>query len=223
MTDPFETRLQRAGRVMIDDAATQRAMAEAVARARPGRASHSPRRIARGIALGGVLVLAAPVAVAAAGQVGAWLHVPDPDLVVARSYTDVDGTPLGSCETRLALEELPADVRADFAAYVADLDVAAIEPNPETVAASLSSVGRLEDIGRLIEGARPSDFNVTHHGELLLDEPTTDARAMQQGVLLAIGQAMAADLGSTHPDVYDAGLRSLEETHCTAASGATRP
>ncbi len=223
MTDPFDESLHRAGRVTIDDAATQQALRDAVGRTRSATPSRRSRRLAPAIALGAALALATPVAVTAAVQWGPWLHVTDPDLVLARSWTDVDGTALGTCESRWALEELPEDVRADFSAYFGSLDVDAIEPHAESVAATLNSHGRVEDIGRLVEGARPDDFDVRHHGALLEGDALTDARALQEGLLTAVSRDMAAELGPQHSGVYEAGLAVMFETQCMATPGASQP
>lgn len=222
MNESFEGRVNRAGRVDLDDAAIAQALATVVHETRPGEPHRSVRRFAPAIALGAVLALAAPVAVAAT-QWGPWTFVADPDLVVARDWTDVGGTPLGSCETRLAIDELPDDVQADVAAYFATLDVDAIEPNAEAVAAGLNSVGRLDEIGRLVEGAEPSDFTVSHQGELLDPTVNTDARILQDSLVQTITTDLATAMFASHGDALSAGLGSAGETQCTAAPGTQQP
>lgn len=223
MTDAFEARLQRAGRVALDDAAIETALAQVVEQKPSAPARRRPRRIVPAVTLGAGLALAMPVAVAAAVQWGPWTLVTEPDLVIARDWVDAEGTALGSCEGRIAISELPADARADALAYFAELDVASIQPDAEMVAGTLNAVGRLEDIGRLIEGAQPSDFDVRHEGALLSADVYTDARIMQDALMRTVTMDMTTAIWSEHPEVHEAGIATAGETQCTAAPGAVQP
>ncbi|MCH1883360.1 hypothetical protein [Agrococcus sp. ARC_14] len=220
MTDAFEARLQRAGRVALDDAAIGTAVAQVVEQTSVERPSRRPRRIVPAIALGAILALGMPVAVAAAVQWGPWRFVTEPDLVVAREWVDAEGTPLGSCEGRIATEGLSADARADAIAYFAGLDLGAIEPDPERVAGALNATGRLDEIGRLIEGAEPDDFDVRHEGELLSADVFTDARILQEALMSTVTMDMTNAITPEHPELQEAGIATLGEIQCVAPEAA---
>lgn len=215
MTDPLDARLRDAGRVAIDDAATQEALHAVVAEARTARPRRRGRHLAPVVALGAVLVLAAPVAVAAT-QWGPWT-LTDPDLVVARDWFALDGTPIGTCESRLETQELPDDVRADAEAYLASLDVATMDPDPEAVAAGLNSAGRLDEIGTLVEGAQPGDFDVRHEGELVDPAASPTERILQDALMHAIQRPLGSMMLEEHPEAFPNGFEAAWETQCTAA------
>lgn len=223
MSQPFDARLQRAGQVSAADADLQRVLNEVVDQARSERTGRRPLRLVSAISLGAALAVGAPVAVAAAMQWGPWTVVTEPDLVMARTWVDVEGTPLGSCESRLATEDLPEDARTDALAYFATLDVTVVEPDPDSVAASLNSVGRLGDIERLVENAEPSDFNVSHQGALLDADFYTDARILQEAMVRTVTRGMTASISPANPGAFEAGVTIVFETQCTPAPGSTQP
>lgn len=217
MNESLDARLSRAGRV--DTTGTDAALLAVADEARP-QSRRRPRRLVPAIVLGATLALAAPVAVAAT-QWGPWLYVTDPDLVVAREWTDVDGVVLGSCESRLEMQDLPDDVQADAAAYLDSLGVATLEPDAESIATQLESMGRLDEIGRFVEGAQPSDFDVAHEGELV--ESDMDARILQESLLMTIGRDLGETMLERHPDALANGFGSEWETQCTAAPEMQQP
>lgn len=223
MSQPFDARLQRAGQVTAADADLERVLNEVVDQARPERTARRPLRLVSAISLSAALAVGAPVAVAAAMQWGPWTVVTEPDIVMARTWVDVDGAPLGSCESRLATMDLPEDARADTLAYFAALDVAAVEPDAEAVAAALNAVGRLGEIGRLVPGAEPSDFEVTHHGALWDAAVYTDAYILQEALARTITRGMTASVSPANPEAFEAGMTVALETQCTNAPGATQP
>lgn len=223
MDQPFDARLQRAGRVSPADADLERVLNEVVDQARSERTGRRPLRLVSAISLGAALAVGAPVAVAATMQWGPWAVVTEPDIVMARTWVDVEGAPLGSCESRLATVDLPEDARADSLAYFAALDVAAVEPDPDSVAGSLNAVGRLGDIGRLVEHAEPSDFNVSHQGALWDADVYTDARILQEAMVRTITRGMMASVSPANPGVFEAGVTMALETQCTPAPGSTQP
>jgi len=223
MSQSFDARLQRAGRVTPADAELEHVLNEVVAQARPERTGRRPLRLVSVISLGAALAVGAPVAVAAAMQWGPWTMVTDPDIVMARTWFDVEGAPVGSCESRLATVDLPEDARADSLAYFAALDVAAVEPDPEAVAGGLNAVGRLGEVGRLVPDAQPSDFDVRHDGPLWSAGVYTDARILQEAMVRTITRDMTASVSPDHPEVFEAGVAVALETQCTAAPGSTQP
>lgn len=223
MSQSFDARLRRAGQVSVSDAELDRALTHAVEAARPKRTGRRPLRLVSAISLGAALAVGAPVAVAAAMQWGPWTVVTEPDIVMARIWVDVEGTPLGSCESRLATVDLPEDARADSLAYFAALDVAAVEPDPERVAAGLNAVGRLGEVGRLVPGAEPSDFDVRHDGSLWSTDVYTDARILQEAMVQTIAMDMTVDISPASPELFEAGVAVATETQCTPAPGTTQP
>lgn len=223
MSESFDARLQRAGQVTAADAELERALSQVVDQARPGRAGRRPLRLVSAISLGAALAVGAPVAVAAAMQWGPWTMVTEPDIVMARTWVDVEGAALGSCESRLAMVDLPADARAHALAYFSALDVAAVEPDTEAVAGGLNAVGRLGEVGRLVPGAQPSDFDVRHDGPLWSADTYTDARIMQEAMVRTISRDMTASISPKSPEVFEAGVAVALETQCTSAPGSTQP
>ncbi|WP_157674836.1 hypothetical protein [Agrococcus jejuensis] len=221
MTDPLEARLRDAGRVAIDDDATEEALHAVVAEARTTRPRRRGRHLAPVIGLGAVLVLAAPVAVAAT-QWGPWT-LEDPDLVVARDWFAVDGTPIGTCESRLETQELPDEVRADAVAYFDALDVATMDPDPEAIAAGLNSIGRLDEIGTLVAGAEPGDFDVQHQGELVDASIYPVERILQDALMQTIQTPLATQLLDEHPEALPGGFGAAFETQCTSAPTVDQP
>lgn len=222
MNHSFDTRLQRSGRVALQDADVEHALNEVIDHAKQARPARRPHRLVLAVSLSAALALAAPVAVAAAMQWAPWV-VTEPDIVVTRSWVDVEGVNLGSCESRLAMEDLPEDAREDALAYFAALDVDAVEPDGQAVAAGLNGLGRLGEIGRLIPGAAPSDFDVTHHGPLLDAAFFTDVYLLQDGLMVTITEGMTAEISPANPEAFQAGVMVTSQTQCTPATGATQP
>jgi hypothetical protein len=203
--DPLDARLSAAGRYVRDDAelaSAFRALGEA--RAEDARRRRRRRLAAPVLTLGAVLGLTGAGGVAAT-QWGPW-HTADPDIVIARQWTDVAGAYLGTCESRIRASELPEEKRAKVREYFDTVELDAIQPNPEFVALHLKMAGRLGDIGRLVPGAEPDDFG-TDDGETSRYQPS-DAQVMQGALAQTIAHELFLQVGSIE-------LSSAIETQCS--------
>lgn len=213
MNESFETRLERAGGSVHRDAAVGESLTRMVEASLPQRAAQRSRWVS-GLGIGGLLLaLGAPAAVAATVW-GPWSIVTEPELVVERSWTDVEGTPLGTCASHFATEGLPADALETGLAYLESLDVDALTADPERVAAGLNSAGRLDEIGRLAADAQPGDFDVRHEGALILE---SDARILQDAMMRSVSQDLAQVIFAEHAALGDAGIAMALETQCVEA------
>ncbi len=219
MRDSLDDTLADAGRFLRDDDGVDAALATLVeARADDARAVTPIRtrsKLLPTLAIGAALAVASGGAVAAT-QWGPWTYVLEPDIVIARDWTDVSGTYLGSCESRLAANAMP-DGAYDIAIdYLNTVDVDSIEPDPEFVAGYLHSLGRLDDVGRLVAGAVPADFEVS--GDRWTgpaSEYFSDARILHQSLTQAVYAGMAAKIHEREEfmDYYD--MTARVETQCT--------
>lgn len=208
--DELETTLARAGRVGHDDPAVAETLHLMVDEARP--AARPRRRLFAAVGVGaGLLLVGAPVAVAATVW-GPWSF--EPQLVVERSWTDVAGTPLGTCASQFATTDLPDDALATALAHLDELDSDSATPEPEWVAAGLNGAGRLDEIGRLVEGAQPGDFDVRHEGALI---DRSDARIMQDAMMSSVRRSLSQAIFAAHPELSDDGIEMAQETQCTPA------
>jgi len=203
--DPLDARLSAAGRYVRDDADLVSAL-EALAEARAEGARRRRRRrfAAPVLTLGAVLALTGAGGVAAT-QWGSW-SIADPDIVITRQWTDVAGTYLGTCESRIRASDLPEEKRARVREYFTTVDLDAFQPDPEFVALHLKIAGRLEDLGRLVPGADPDDFRTD---ELERSEnQTSDARVMQDALAQTIAHELFLHVGRIE-------LWSTFETQCS--------
>lgn len=228
MRDLFDDTLAEGGRFLRQDDDLDAALATlTAARADEARAATKPARSRP--RLFPVLAIATAFAVAGGGAVAAsqwslWTYVPDPDLVVARDWVDVAGNYLGSCESHLSTDTLPADARELAVAYLDSVDVDSIEPDPEWIAGELQAVGRLDDIGTLVDGAKPADFDTGGEGwSGPALEYFSDARILQDALTQKVFTGMSDVLVERMPDfsydVEDIGARI--ETQCTTDPGRT--
>lgn len=213
MTDLLDSPLQSAGRVPSDDPEVTAALMALVADRTP-RARRSRRRalipvLSFSLALG---LLGTGAAVAS--QWGPWTYVTDPDITISRDWVDVTGASLGTCESRLAADALTDAQRAEVRDYLAGLDIDTLAPDTEYVATLLSAVGRPDDLGRLVAGARVEDYDITTTGPLWDESVWTDARVLQAGLLQSVVLSMNDEStlsGSASAD----GLSSRMETQCS--------
>ncbi|HRN29961.1 MAG TPA: hypothetical protein PK890_09715, partial [Terrimesophilobacter sp.] len=203
MRDPLDDSLADAGKHLRDAPNLDAALvALATARADEALPTAKPARKRRAkltpvIAVGAVLAVASAGAVAA-NQWGPWNYVSevDTDIVVEREWSDVDGNYLGACEARLSTDVLPTEARKLALDYLATVDVDAIEPDPEYVAGVLNALGRVDDIGALVAGAVPSDFDNSPGGTWTgpAAEYFSDARVLHQALTQAVFVGMAAKI-----------------------------
>ena len=184
----------------------------------------SDRRIRRGRVLVPALVVGALFTTvggaAAANGLFNWTYVFEPDISISRDWFDVNGAFLGSCESRLASGELPRDAHRVAADYLASVDIDAIVPDPEILAASLFAQGRIDDIGTLVPGAQPSDFELSHDGEPWDNPLFTDARFMQDAFISTLFAGMSDAVFFEHPELELDGVTASVETHCTTDPGS---
>lgn len=214
MTEQFDERLESAGRVLARDAAVDDALHALVTERTAPRRSRRRRILIPALSVAAALGIVGTGAVAAS-EWGPWTYVADPDIVIAQDWEDVDGTALGSCESRLAMQALPEEQRAATRDYLASLDLDTVELDTAYMANVLVAVGRPDDLGRLVAGANVADYDTMHTGPLWSDEWWSDARIMQDGLTQAIFTGIAAELGSRWPEVADNGLEVQVETKCT--------
>jgi hypothetical protein len=209
MVDLFESRLDSAGRVPVDDPRVSKALQAVVADRAAAAKAPQRRRIIPAISIGLTVALLGAGA-AAASQWGPWTYVPEPDLVISRDWTDVHGNFLGSCETHFAASTLSGEKRAAVKSFLDGLDVASLEPDAESVAGDLVAVGRGDEVGDLIEGAKVSDFDITHTGPDWEDQ--SNARILQNGLYVTVFKLVNTELGKTWPEFQ---FGTLGETQCT--------
>jgi hypothetical protein len=233
MIDELDRELTSAGAFLRPDPGVESALSALVdARARDVAKSrpHRVARLARGSRLTAVLSIGAVLAAGGAGAVaasqwGPWTYVTEPDLVVARDWTDTAGHYLGSCESRLSIDTLPADARSLAVDYLDSVDVDAIEPDPEWVAGLLHAVGRLDTIGTLVAGARPTDFEPGGDGWSgpALDY-FSDARILQDALTQKVFTGMSDVLVERMPGLdYDwKDITARIETQCSTDPGHPR-
>ena len=214
MIDTLDDRLATARRAHAADPAVATALvALADGRAGEARRARHRRIVIPSIAVGTVLAFSGGAAVAAL-QWGPW-DLTEPDLVVARDWTDVTGAYLGSCETRIAANTMPADALALARERLASIDLDTIAPDAEVIAGALTAVGRLDEVGRLIPGAQRSDFDVHHNSAAWPQEWYSDARILQDGLMMAVFADMAGGVLEQHPELMADGISASEETQCT--------
>ncbi len=182
-----------------------------------GRQHRRRRVLLPALGLGGVLTVLLGAGAVVATQWGPWNYVQDEDIVIAREWVDVDGTSLGSCESRLAADELPADALNDARDYLAALDTESLDPDPEVVASLLVAVNRPDRMGQLIPGTQVSDYDVTHTGPVWSQGWWSDARILQDGLVSTVFAGMANDLTAKWPelDSADSPIASKIQTQCT--------
>lgn len=214
MTDPFDEMVERGGRVPSDDPAVREAVSVLAAAHATRARSRRRRLLAPAVSIGVVFAVASAGAVAAT-QWAPWMYVPDPDIVIARDWTDVGGETLGSCETRLKTDSLSVEASDTARTYFATVDLASLEPDAEVVAGLLTAVGRPGDLGRLVEGADVSEFEIRHTGPLWPDEVFSDARILQDGLLHTVVAGMNEALVPFTSMLHDGTFQSLLETQCT--------
>lgn len=219
MTDPLDDQLAAAGRVFSDGPeVTSALMALADARASAAR-TRKRRVLIPSISIGVALAVSGAGAVVAT-QWKPW-EMTNPDIVVARDWTDVEGTYLGSCESRLGAYSVAPEVMESMRQYLDTIDLDALDPNPETVALGLLSVGRPDDLRRLIPGEKASDYDVSHTGELRPSEWFSDARILQDGLMHEVFTRMSKEAYATDEasdgvgTLASSGISAQLETQCT--------
>jgi hypothetical protein len=217
MSDPFDDRLASAGKILQDDTELSSALiALSEARAVEAHANRRHRLLLPSIIIGSVL------AVSGAGAVVAtqwqW-EIADPDIIVARDWTDAAGTYLGSCESRMATEGVSAEALAELRSYLSSLNLDSIAPDPEIVAAELAMAGRPDDLSRLIPGAVAADFDTSHLSKAPRPEWYSDARILQDGLMHEVITRISINL-ETHWSEYD-GVIAGGQTQCTTDPSRT--
>jgi hypothetical protein len=213
MTDLLDTTLAAAGRVPEGEGDVRNALTALVSdrerATRPRRRRILVPALSLGLALG---VLGAGAV--AASQWGPWTYITEPDLIVSRDWVDLTGESLGSCETRLATEAFPEDAAAEARAFLAELDVDAIRPDPEYVASMLVAVDRPGDLDRLVAGVDIDDFDITHTGSTWDQALWSDARILQSALTQEVFVAMSDALRERWPELAD-NTTAHAETQCT--------
>lgn len=181
--------------------------------------AHSRSRFATRRFVVPVVVIAAAVSGvgvgAAATQWGPWTYVPEADIVIARDWYGADGGYLGGCESRMAVNELPDDAADAARAYLASVDVSSVTPDTEVIAAELNAAGRLDDLPRLVSGADPNAFDLTHEGEPWNPKFDTDARVLQAALVLEVFSGMSEHLAGEWPELATQSLTARAQTQCT--------
>ncbi|MHA6693882.1 hypothetical protein [Homoserinimonas sp. A520] len=220
MTDSIDDRLAAAGRVYTTSSEVASVLSElADARASAARSSRKRRVLVPSISIGVALAVSGAGAVVAT-QWHPW-EMTDPDIVVARDWTDGNGTFLGSCETRLAAHSVAPEALEAMRHYLDTSGIDNLRPNPEIVAAGLLSVGRPDDLGRLIPGAVASDYDVSHSGEPWSSEWYSDARILQDGLMHEVFTRMSQEAYATQETedgaaiLANSGISAQLETQCT--------
>lgn len=195
--DDLDEKLRHA-RAKTDDPATVAAVnALAAERTRP-----TPRRrriLVPAIGVGAALVLVGGGAMA----VGGWApwNITDPDISFTRTWTDVDGSFVGACETRMKADVLPSHEMQDAArAYLADLDIANMAPDSESVAARLAQLDRADRLPQLIEGAETADFDIMLADGIQPDPTVSDASILQDALASVVFRGMADAVFADFPD-----------------------
>lgn len=213
--DDLDEKLRRARAGTDDPAVVAAVTALATERTRP-----APRRrriLAPAIGGGMALVLVGGGAMA----VGGWApwNITDPDISFTRTWTDVDGNFLGTCETRMKADVLPSQEIQDAArAYLADLDIASMVPNTESVAARLAQLDRADRLPQLIEGAETADFDIKLVGGTQPDPTVSDAHVLQDALASVVFNGMASAVFAAFPDdsfLSASGVGGESQTQCS--------
>jgi hypothetical protein len=212
MTDLFDAKIHSAGRVPADDARVREAL-DALVADRSGRRSSHRRFVIPAVTITAAFGLLGTGAVAAS-QWGPWTYVEYADIVVARDWVDVDGFSLGSCESRLATQDLTDEEHLVARDYLATIDPDGLDPDAEYVANVMVAVGRPDDYGRLITGHTIDEFDTGHTGSLWTQPWLSDARIMQDGLMQTVFTELADEIGARWPDVGDV-LTAHVETKCS--------
>ena len=222
MPDPLDDRLADAGRFLREDGDLDRALGALVeARAADAAADAAKPRHARKItpviAIGVALAVVGAGAVAA-NQWGPWNAVPEADIAVTRDWSDINGNYLGTCESRMVIDVLPSAVGDLAREYLNSVDLAVLEPNPQSVAEMLNAVGRLDDVGRLVLRAEPSDFTV-NDGAQLSPELYTDARILHTALTQEVFRGVANHIVEELPEAERDEILATIETQCNTDPG----
>jgi hypothetical protein len=172
------------------------------------------RVVVPAVLVGSFLALSAGGAAAATAW-GAWTYVDEPDISFSREWVAVDGEFLGTCESRLVADDLPADARAAALDYLGALDVDALDPDPEVVAGWLNASGRLDEFGSIIPGVDVTDFELSHDGAVIADSRWSNTRILQDGLVQVVFGGMADSVLGQFPELDQQGITSRVETQCT--------
>lgn len=175
MTELLDSKLTAAGAVPTDDVRITEALRSLTADRARAAILHRRRIVIPALSIGLAFGLLGTGAVAAS-QWGPWPNVPDPDIQIAREWTDVAGVNLGTCESRIGTVGLSPEARTAARDYLATLDIDAIKPDTEMVANILFALGRPDDLGRLIDGADVADSDLELSGPTWTGGWWTDAR-----------------------------------------------
>lgn len=216
--DPIDVQLAHAGELRDTTHEQESAMqALLAARVRPTRRPRRRPVLRPALAIGGALALLG-TGVAAAAQWGPWTFVPEGDIVIAREWTDVEGVVLGTCESRLAVDEVDSEVLAAAHRYLDGIDVDALQPDAESVAATLVAVDLPERMPYLVPGGDVDDYDVSNaggeEGAIWDREWHSDARILQDGLVQTVLTGMADSVFNSIPGGTES-VGSLIETHCT--------
>jgi hypothetical protein len=220
VTYPIDDRLASAGSHFEANTEVASALsALADARASAARSTRKRRVLIPSITIGVALAVSGAGAVVAT-QWQPW-EITDPDIVVARDWADGAGTFLGSCETRLSAHSVGSDALEAIRNYLKTIDLDSMKPNPEIVAAELLSVGRPDDLSRLIPGAVASDYDVSHSGEPWSSDWFSDARILQDALMHEVFTQMSQEAYATEGSadgvaaLANSGISAQLETQCT--------
>lgn len=218
MNDSLDTLLSSADPARALRPASIDALSDLTAARTPTR-SPQRRRVLVSALIVGALVTTAGGTAAASGLFD-FSYVTEPDISISRDWFDIDGVFLGSCESRLAANDLPGDVRLIAVTYLDAVDIDAIEPDPDVLAGSLFAQGRADDIAQLVEGAKASDFELSHDGEPWDNPMFTDARFMQDAFIHTLFAGMSNAVLAEHPELELEGITASVETRCSTDPGA---
>jgi hypothetical protein len=212
MTELLDSKLTAAGAVPTDDVRITEALRSLTADR--ARAANLRRRriVIPALSIGLAFGLLGTGAVAAS-QWGPWPNVPDPDIQIAREWTDVNGLSLGTCESHIGTIGLSPEARTAARDYLATLDIDSIKPDTEMVATLLVALGRPDDLGRLIEGAHVADYDIEATGSTWTGEWWTDARILQDGLTSTVLTSLAKKMSADWPEASNQ-LSSNIDTQC---------
>ncbi|MBO9578067.1 MAG: hypothetical protein J7480_04780 [Microbacteriaceae bacterium] len=216
--DEFEERLRAAAPTVADDAGVRGALAAVVA----GRTHRQGRAPFIGLAVTGVLALGGIGAAAAAGAFE-WSVVTEPDYSIGRDWYDVAGNRLGSCEERVDVTMLDAQVRPAVEAWFATHDVSTMQPRAEWVAHALLMRGDPERLPELLPGETiepyladyqgPADGMPSHVSQA--HTKYADARILQEALSREVNWQIARAIRAASPEIGDAAVTGTFEIHCT--------
>lgn len=212
MSDVLDSKLSSAGTVPTEDVRVTTALTALTAER--ARASHARRRriVIPALSVGLAFGLLGTGAVAAS-QWGPWPNVPDPDIQISREWTSVDGVALGTCESHIATIGLSPEARSAARDYLATLDVDSLEPDAELVAIYLGSLGRPDDLGRLIDGADAADYDIEPPSSPMKGEWWTNARVLQDGLTSTVLTSLSKEMSADWPEAREQ-LSSNIDTQC---------